>query len=113
MGVLVVALSVVLLFGIRLDSKTLRLRLSVAVFRSRFVIMATQRVAYDHARLVALAEEATASTSLKGFDLACKYVQEDVAISWNTKARFQWSARTSEYERVEEVRVKAENANYN
>ena len=54
MGVLVVTLSVVLLFGMRLDSKTLRLRLSVAVFISSVVLMATQRVAYDHARLVAI-----------------------------------------------------------
>ena len=34
-----------------------------------------QRVAYDHSRLVAIAEKATASTNLKGFGLACKYVQ--------------------------------------
>ena len=68
-GVLVVALSVVLIFGIRLDSKTLKWCLSVAVFRSRFVIMATQRVAYDHSRLVAIAEKATVSTSLKGLHI--------------------------------------------
>ena len=73
--------------------------------------MATQRVAYDHARLVAIAEEATASTNLRGFDLACTYVQEDVQITKNAEATFQWSAKTSDYERVEEVRVIARNAN--
>ena len=43
--------------------------------------MARQYVAHDHSRLVAIAETATASTNLKGFDFACRYVQEEVTIS--------------------------------
>ncbi len=42
--------------------------------------MARQNVAYNHSRLVAIAEQATASANLRGVDLACKYVQEGAEI---------------------------------
>ena len=42
--------------------------------------MARQHVAYNHSRLVAIAELASKSTNLKGVDVACKYVQEEAEI---------------------------------
>ena len=62
--------------------------------------MARQNVAYNHSRLVAIAEQATASTNLRGVDLACKYVQEGAEISSHSQVTFQWSATTPEYQGV-------------
>ena len=69
--------------------------------------MARPHVAYDHSRLVALAEQATKFTKLRGVDAACKYIQEEAEISSHSKVSFEWSATTPEYKRVETVDVLA------
>ena len=63
--------------------------------------MARHLVAYDHSRLVTIAEKATKSTKLKGVDVACKYVQEEDEVSSQSKVTFEWSATTPEYQWVE------------
>ena len=69
--------------------------------------MARPHVAYDHSRLVAIAEQASKSTNLKGVDVACKYVQEEAGISSHSKVTFERSATTPEYESVQTVNVLA------
>ena len=72
--------------------------------------MARQNVAYNHSRLVAIAEQATTSTNLQGVDLVCTYAQEGAEVSSHSKVAFQWSATTPEYQRVETVEILAFNA---
>ena len=72
--------------------------------------MARQRVAFDHARLVDLAEQATTSTNLQGVDLVCTYVQEEAKLSRRSNVTFQWHAKTQDHQTSEQVRVRVDNA---
>ena len=72
--------------------------------------MASQRVAFDHARLVDLADQATTSTNLQGVDLVCTYVQEEAKLSRRSNVTFQWHAKTLDHQTSEQVRVRVDQA---
>ena len=74
------------------------------------IAMARQRVAFDHAMLVDLAEQATTSTNLQGVDLVCTYVQEEAKLSRRSNVTFQWHAKTQDHQASEQVRVRVDHA---
>ena len=72
--------------------------------------MARQRVAFDHAMLVDLAEQATTSTNLQGVDLVCTYVQEEAKLSRRSNVTSQWHAKRQDHQTSEQVRVRVDHA---